>query len=147
MTWDSYFMSIAEAVSRKSKDPSTQCGAVLANAENRIVSVGYNGFPRGVVDDLERLRDRETKLLMTLHAEINAVLFAQCSLEGATCYVWPMPPCARCAAVLIQAGVKRVVAQEPDPEQYNRWSKELSAAQWLWDQAGVVVDLHTRRHL
>ena len=143
MTWDEYFMGLAKAVSRKSKDPSTKVGAVLVDSNHRLISAGINGFPRGLADDQELLRDREVKLALTIHAEQNALLFAERSVRGATCYVWPMPPCAQCAAKLIQAGVVRVVAPEPTVEQYDRWGKSLALAEWAYAKTGVVLDIYT----
>lgn len=137
MQWDDYFMALARLTASKSKDPSTRVGAVLVDPQHRVVSLGYNGFPRGLPDDVALLQDREVKLALTLHAETNALLFAGRLTDGCTCYVWPMPPCAQCAAKLIQAGVMRVVAPEPTPEQYDRWGKSLALAEWAYSQAGV----------
>lgn len=139
MTWDDYFMDLARLTAQRSKDPSTQVGAVLVDAEHRVISTGYNGFPRGVPDDADLLQIRETKLALTIHAEQNAILFAQRPLKGATCYVWPLPPCAQCAAKLIQAGVSRVVAPTPTAEHMDRWGKDLALAEWAFQQAEVEM--------
>lgn len=141
-SWDEYFMALARLTASKSKDPSTKVGAVLVDACNRVVSLGYNGFPRAVFDDAALLQDRDAKLALTIHAETNALAFASRSAEGCTCYVWPMPPCAQCAAMLIQSGVKRVVAPAPTPEQAGRWGYSLSLAKWAYRQAGVVFETY-----
>ena len=109
--WDHRFLALAQHVAGWSKDPGTQCGAVITNGR-RIVSVGYNGFAAGVRDHEIRLQDRATKLAMTIHAEENAILEAPRRPEGCTIYVWPLPPCSLCAAKIIQAGIVRVVAPE-----------------------------------
>lgn len=114
--WDYRYLELAKHVATWSRDPSTKVGCVIVRPDKTIASVGFNGFPRGVNDD-ERLNDREVKLSMILHAEQNAVLSAHERLDGCTAYVWPMPPCSHCAAVLIQAGILRVVAPAPQ----RRW--------------------------
>ena len=135
--WDRYGMDLARVVAGRSKDPSTQCGAVLLDARRRVVSTGYNGFPRGIPDEAMLLQDRETKLALTLHAEENALLFAHRDLHGCTLYVWPMPPCAACARKLVQAGIVRVVALAPTPEQAQRWGSSMEWARWLYTMAGI----------
>ena len=106
--WDARFLEQAELIAGWSKDPSTGVGAVIVDPKNRVVSQGFNGFPRACADDADLLADRDEKLRRTLHAEQNALLFAHRSVEGCTVYV-THPPCARCAAMLIQSGIKRVV--------------------------------------
>jgi dCMP deaminase len=139
MTWDEYGMSLASAVAAKSKDPSTQVGCVILDSENRVVSTGYNGLPRRVPDDATILDNREIKLNLVLHAEENALLFARQSLEGCTAYVWPMPPCSRCAAKLAQVGIMRVVAPKPSPEQAHRWGWSLDLAAWVYEKAEMTL--------
>lgn len=137
MTWDEYGMELAKLVSRKSKDPSTQCGCVILDRNNRIVSTGYNGFPRAVPDDVEFLLNRDTKYKLVLHAEQNAVIFAQRDLYECTAYVWPMPPCSHCAAMLVQARISRVITCQPTVDQLDRWGESFSLSAWLFRHAGV----------
>lgn len=140
--WDTRFLSLAEHIAGWSKDPSTRVGAVIVDNDNRVVSIGYNGFAQGVVDAHGRLSDRTTRLRMTLHAEENAVLTAESRrIQGGRCYIWPLPPCAHCAAVLIQAGVKSVIALEPSPELRERWGDELTLAIDQFREAGVSLRL------
>jgi len=139
--WDKRFLILAEAVSLWSKDPSTGVGCILVDPRQRVISLGFNGLPRGVEDRPDRLSNREVKLRMTLHAEENAVLFALRPLEGATCYTWPLPPCAHCASKLIQAGISRVVAPEPPADLTERWGHDLGLAYQAFAEAGVRVDL------
>lgn len=113
LKWDERFLALAATVAEWSRDPSKKVGAVIVDDKKRVVSVGYNGFPQGVSDD-ERLNDKETKNEITVHAEINAILFANRNLEGCTIYVWPIPPCVRCAGQILQAGIKRVVSCLPE---------------------------------
>jgi dCMP deaminase len=112
-------------------------GAVLVDRHNRIISLGFNGFPQGILDD-SRLEDRELKYKMILHAEQNSILFAQRSLIGATLYVWPFMPCSRCAAVIIQTGLREVVAPQNDNP---RWQEDFKLAQEMFWEAGVTVTL------
>lgn len=135
--WDRRFLGLAEHIAAWSKDPSTQVGCVLVDPGHRILSLGFNGLPAGVSDTDVRLKDRETKLRLTLHAEHNAMLFAQGSLAGATCYTWPLPPCAHCAAALIQAGIARVVAPGADEERRRRWGRDLDLSAEILREAGV----------
>ena len=113
LSWDEYFMGIAVLSSYRSKDPSTQVGACIVNEKNRIMSMGYNGFPAGCDDD-EFPWDREgdaynTKYAYVCHAELNAILNSRgANLEGCRIYV-ALFPCNECAKAIIQSGIKEVV--------------------------------------
>ena len=105
--WDRRFIDLALHISGWSKDPSTKVGCVVVGSDREIRSTGFNGFPRGITDSIERLEDRELKYPLICHAEENAIMHAArigISLKDCTAYVtWP--PCTRCARSLIQAGV------------------------------------------
>lgn len=136
--WDLRFLDLARFISAWSKDPSTQVGAVIVDDKNRIVSVGYNGFPQGIIDDA-RLQDRETKYKVVVHGEINAILFANKSVAGCTLYTIPFEPCPRCAGLIIQSGIKRVVA----PKNKNtRWEEDFKIARELFSEANIIVDYY-----
>jgi dCMP deaminase len=136
--WHCRFLELAQLVSTWSKDPSTRVGAVAVR-DKRVLSTGYNGLPRGVADLSERLTDRNTKLLMTSHAETNVIVSAAhhgVSLDGATVYV-TLWPCSSCAAQLINAGVSQVVIPEqPIPD---RWAQSFSLAMTMFTEAGVQL--------
>lgn len=132
--WDKFYLGMAEYVSTASKDPSTQVGAVLADSSNRVLSVGFNGFPRGISDD-SRLHDRETKYQMVVHAEVNALMFAR-ETAGSTLYTCPFMPCSNCAALIVQAGVKRVVAPYNDNP---RWAMSFKLTRIILREAGVEL--------
>jgi dCMP deaminase len=136
--WDKRFIELAAHVATWSKDPSTKCGSLVAK-DKRIVSLGFNGFPAGVNDDEDRYNDRELKLQLILHAESNALLFAKEPLDGCTIYVWPFPPCCRCAAQIIQSGIRRVVAPAATGDRGDRWAKELEIASDMYADAGVEL--------
>ena len=114
ISWDEYFMGIALLSSKRSKDPSTQVGACIVNAANRIVSVGYNGFPRGCSDEefpWDRTADNQndTKYPFVCHAELNAILNSYGrEMNGSRIYV-ALFPCNECAKAIIQAGIKTLI--------------------------------------
>ena len=138
--WDGRFMDLANFVAGWSKDPSTQVGAVIANANTkRMVSMGFNGFPAGVEDSEDRLETREIKYEMVVHAEANALLFAGPAAEGCTLYVTPLPPCARCAVLIIQAGISRVVCPTPDKSK-EPWATQSQISETMFGEAGVQLD-------
>lgn len=134
--WDHRFLDLAKLVSTWSKDPSTQVGAVIVDSKNRVVSVGFNGFPVGVIDD-NRLLEREIKYEMIVHAECNAIMFATKSLEGCTLYTFPFQPCSRCASIIIQSGITRVVTLQTNIE---RWKNDFELAQQLFQETHIKLE-------
>ena len=138
--WDDRFIELANFVAGWSKDPSTQVGAVIANSNTkRVVSMGFNGFPAGVEDTADRLGTREIKYEMVVHAESNALLFAGPAAEGCTLYVTPLPPCARCAVLIIQAGISRVVCPAPDKSK-EPWRTQSQISETMFGESGVQFD-------
>lgn len=135
--WDKRFIDLAKLVGSWSKDPSTQVGAVITDNNNRIVSIGFNGFPQKVVDSEDRLVDREYKYDIVVHAEANALMFANKSVEGCTLYTWPFQPCSRCAGLVIQSGIKRVVSVKISDD---RWEKNFRLARQLFDESGIILE-------
>lgn len=134
LKWDKRFLALAQHVSEWSKDPSTRVGAVIVDDNRRIVGHGYNGFPRGVDDAAARYADRAVKYEMVVHAEINAVLNAGRNVEGCILYC-TFFPCPRCAAYLIQAGVKRVVSMPNKSD--GRYAEQRKIAEQMFKEAGV----------
>ena len=132
--WPARFLDLAQSVAQWSKDPSTKVGAVIVRPDRTIASVGYNGAPRGVTDD--NLDDRDYKLAVTVHAEMNAILSAHERLDGCTLYVWPMPPCSHCAGAVIQSGVCKVVAPKPG----ERWAQSCRLGRTMMHEAGIEQD-------
>jgi dCMP deaminase len=135
--WDKRMLDLAELVATWSKDPSTQVGAVIVDPSNRVVSLGFNGMPRGVSDDEEILADRDEKLRRIIHAEVNALLFAQRTVVGYSIYV-NRPPCGQCAAKIIQAGITRVVCYPFDTLGASRWERDRVSAQVMFGESGVT---------
>ena len=136
-TWHNKHLRLLKTIASYSKDPSTKVGAVIVDSKNRVVSMGYNGFPRGIDDDSSRLEDRETKYKLILHAEENALLFAKGSLDGFTIYTWPFPPCTHCALLIIQSGIKTIVAPTVRGELKDRWGKQVAESKKLCKEAKV----------
>ncbi|MEZ8193986.1 dCMP deaminase family protein [Vibrio cortegadensis] len=134
--WAKRFFQMAELVGSWSKDPSTQVGAVITK-HNRIVSVGFNGYPHGISDSAET-DDREMKLLKTLHAEENAILFAKRDLD--MCDIWVTHfPCPNCAAKIIQTGITAVYCPEQSADFLSRWGDKIKISQDMFLQSGVKV--------
>lgn len=136
--WSTRFLGLAEHVARWSKDPSTQCGAVIVRPDKTIASMGFNGFPRGIKDD-DRLECREKKYERVIHAEMNALLFLKEPAKGYDMFIWPMLPCNRCAAHIIQAGIARIVAPVVVPP---HWTAAAEISRELFLEAGVRVELY-----
>ena len=138
ISWDEYFMGVAKLSGMRSKDPNTQVGCCIVSADNKILSMGYNGLPRGCSDD-EFPWEREgedplkTKYVYTVHSELNAILnYRGGSLEGAKLYV-TLFPCNECAKAIIQAGIKTVVY---DQDKYCD-TPAVIASKRMMDAAGV----------
>jgi dCMP deaminase len=143
ISWDEYFMGVADMSGRRSKDPNTQVGACIVSDDNKILSMGYNGFPKGCSDDefpwsRECGADSEddpysTKYLYVTHSELNAILnYRGGSLDGSKLYV-TLFPCNECAKAIIQAGIKTVIYKE---DKYQD-SPSVRASKRMLNAAGV----------
>lgn len=135
--WDRRFLQLAELISSWSKDPSTKVGTVITKG-NKIISLGYNGFPSKIDDD-SRLLDREEKYKIIIHAERNAILFANQSLDNCTIYTYPFMPCSSCASLIIQSGISRVVSYSTIPE---RWKESFELSKNLLKEAKIPLWLY-----
>lgn len=138
ISWDEYFMGIAQLSAMRSKDPNTQVGACIVSGEHKIVGVGYNGLPIGVDDDLvpwEREGEwLETKYPYVCHAELNAILNAiRSDLKDCRIYVG-LFPCNECAKAIIQSGIREVVYLS---DKYAD-AENTKASKWMFDQTGVT---------
>jgi dCMP deaminase len=133
--WDIRFLGLAKLISSWSKDPSTKVGAVIVDSNHRVVSLGYNGFPVGIEDD-ERLKDRETKYKIVLHAESNAIMFANTSLNNCTIYTYPFQPCSSCAGLIIQSGIKKIVCPNSS---IARWKENFELSSKLFREANISI--------
>lgn len=136
--WDNWFLGLAQYISTASKDPSTKVGAVIVDSDRRVISVGYNGFAKGVEDTEERLNNRDLKYKMIVHGERNAIIFAHRDLKGHTLYTWPFMPCSTCTSMVIQSGISRIVAPYSDNP---RWAEDFKISEQMFKEAGVEVFL------
>lgn len=146
MNWHSYFFEIINIIAKKSKDPSTKVGCVIVSDINEIVSSGFNGFPRGVNDKLKNRYERETKLLLTEHAERNAIYAAArrgIPLQNCRMYIdWY--PCADCMRGIIQSGINNIYINGDsqsyqDTELLRRWKKHITASLLMAEEANINI--------
>jgi len=141
--WNKRFLELADQVASWSKDPSTKVGCVVVNNDKIVVSVGYNGFPRGVQDSEDRYNDRSLKYLLVQHAEANAISSAREPLDGFTAFVTHYPY-SNCMGLLIQSGIKTVVTTAPSPALQERFADSFRAAQLMCDEAGIELIIMDR---
>ncbi len=149
ISWDEYFMGVSILSGMRSKDPNTQVGACIVSQDNKILSMGYNGFPLGCSDDdfpWTREGDPlDNKYFYTTHSELNAILnYRGGSLEGAKLYV-SLFPCNECAKAIIQAGIKTIVYES---DKYAMTPSTVASKRML-DAAGVTYYQyeHTNREV
>lgn len=134
ISWNKYFMELAKLSAQRSKDPKTQVGACIIDPlENHIISIGYNGLPKGMIDS-DIVWDDDQKHKYVVHAEANAILNTNQDLHGKTLYV-TMFPCNECAKLIVQKGIKEVVYL--DSKYLEKESG--SAAMSIFNAAGVQV--------
>jgi len=137
ISWDEYFMGIALLSAMRSKDPNTQVGACIVGKNNKIVGIGYNGFPIGCSDDdfsWERKADNinDTKYPYVVHAEANAILNSTKDLHGARLYVG-LYPCNECAKLIIQSGIVEIIYLS---DKYKD-TDSAKASRKMFEKAGV----------
>lgn len=137
--WDRWFLGMAEYVSTASKDPSTKVGAVIVDENRRVISVGYNGFPQKIKDTDVRLNNRELKLKLVVHSEINALLFANSKVKDCTLYTFPFMPCSKCCSIFIQSGIKRIVSLFSENK---RWVEDFGLTTQLCDEAQIELKIY-----
>ncbi len=141
ITWDEYFMGLAHLSALRSKDPNTQVGACIVDAENKVVSIGYNGMPRGC-DDREFPWAREggfldTKYAFVVHAELNAILNSPRPVKDCTLYV-SLFPCNECAKAIIQSGIRRIIYES---DKYDGTEGNIASKKMLLEAGVELVQL------
>lgn len=131
INWDEYFMGMAILSSLRSKDPSTKVGACIVDDENKVVSIGYNGMPRGCDESKlswNKGEDLDSKYLYVCHAEFNAILNTRngAVLKGCRLYV-TLFPCNECAKAVIQSGIKEIIYLDDkyNGELFTRASRKM----------------------
>lgn len=138
--WDYIGLQEAKLASTRSKDPSTGVGCYICDAEKRMVSKGWNGFPSGIHDYAFRYEDRALKYKLIIHAEKNAISQAEGRrLVGSTLYSWPIPPCSQCTGYALQHGVARIVGCWDIPSDSRaRWDEDIALSALLAEEKGVL---------
>lgn len=130
ISWDEYFMGLAERASERSTCDRAHVGCVIVK-DKIIVSTGYNGSVHGLdhCDHVGHLLNDEGRCIRTIHAEQNALAHAERSLlSGSTAYV-THEPCETCTKLLAQQGVERIVFRNSYPNKYNQhFNKNM---QWV----------------
>lgn len=139
--WVKRYLDLAQAVSTWSKDPSTKIGAVAVGSQGQIISQGYNGFPRGIIDSDNRLSVKEEKYKFVVHGEMNCIYNAclnGLSLKDTTLYVYGLPVCSECAKGIIQVGIKTVITQYGNTNLNPKWADSNILTKQLFSETDVV---------
>jgi len=140
--WHHRYLALAGLVATWSKHPDFKVGCVAIGDFGQVISTGFNGYPRGVQEEVTRRA--EGLLPFTIHAEVNVIyncsLTGQ-SLRGSTIYISGLFPCLECAKALVQVGVSEVVyyrsaMMRPDAD---AWKDSWDFANLLFDEANVRV--------
>jgi dCMP deaminase len=143
MNWTEYFLEIAEVVKLKSKDQSTQIGAVVVGEGRNVLSTGYNSFPRGLDDSLQERQERPEKYFWMEHAERNAIYNAALegvSLKNSTIYLTSGLPCMDCARGIVNSGIKIVWCKRVcTTKNKEKWEESQKKSLQLLNECGVEV--------
>lgn len=138
--WNQRFVDLANHVAGWSKDRSTKVGAVIVGQNREVLSMGYNGFPRGIDDSIDERHERPAKYKWAEHAERNAIFNAARNgvrLEGSSIYLgWY--PCCECARAIVQAGIKTLICEEPDFN-HSRWGQDFVISAQIFNEGGIKV--------
>jgi dCMP deaminase len=140
--WYKRYLHLAKEVSLWSKDPNTKVGAIVVGTKGQILSQGYNGFPRGIKDTTKRLNDRDIKLSLVVHAEMNAIYnasYSGVSLAGATMFIHGLPACSECAKGIIQVGISKVIVSKQCIEARPHWNESWKQSIAMFEEAGVKM--------
>jgi len=140
-SWDEYHLKMAHLVATRSKDPRSKVGAVIVSEENLVLSTGYNGLARGVLDLEERIDERDEKLRWIYHAESNAIVNAArlgIALKGSTIHVSKFP-CVGCANAIVQAGIRRVHTDDAKTWKHDPTGDDGARSIRVFSEAGVIL--------
>lgn len=147
LRWDKKYLALALHVAGWSKDNSTKVGSVIVGPSNEVRSLGFNGFPRGVNDNVPERWERPEKYCWCEHGERNAIYNAArmgVSTMGCTLYLASTPskfgPCDDCCRAIIQAGIVRVVYEPWSGEALERWKTSFKRGDVMLTEAGVIID-------
>lgn len=140
VNWNERFVELTKYIAGWSKDKNTQTAALIADDSNRIISVGYNGFPSGCNDEIHERYERPAKYLYTEHAERNAIYSAArngVSLKNTTMYLMWFP-CADCSRAIIQSGITKLVCHKPDLDM-PKWGEHFRAGLEMLSEANIEI--------
>jgi len=134
--WDRRFFAMAKGIASWSKDEDRKVGAIIVHNKH-ILSMGYNGFSRRLVDKFETV---DVKRMKTVHAEANALLrldrkYLELPLDF---YVYGGFPCAQCAALMLQTNVQTVIAPQIESSK-SSWAESMEIACQMFVSAGVKI--------
>lgn len=141
--WDKFWCEEAGHKAVRSKDPSTQVGCVIVDADQDIVISGYNGMPQGILET-PQLWERPLKYDVVLHAELNAISRAAKkgrSVANTVLYCTHFP-CNDCAKAIVAAGIKRVICGPPP----KGWDEEHKKSSQLFQMAGITLQLRDKEY-
>lgn len=141
--WDKKFVDLAKHIAEWSKDTNRKNGAVIVDDDNNVLSLGYNGFPRGCDDSIESRYEQPTKYLYTEHAERNSIYHAArngVNIKGGKMYM-TMFCCADCARGIIQSGIKEIIAPKPDLT-HPKWGEHFSSAIEMLTESNVKINYY-----
>ena len=138
ISWDSYFMRLAKTAACRSKDKDHQVGSCIVDINNNILSLGYNGLPKGIKDTPE-IWDNNVKHLYVVHSELNAILNSHCNLQGSILYC-TLFPCNECAKAIVQAGIQKVVYLD----EFKSEKDYMQASVKILNTAGVIIERYNR---
>lgn len=148
--WNQHFLRLALTHAALSKDPEKKVGSIIVGPDKEVLSMGFNGFPRGIRGTAERLSDKELKRKLVVHAEMNAVLAVArtggVGLIGKTMYiatqddqgVWGGSPCTRCVVEIIQTGINHIISYPAKPG--SSWAQDLEFALTLLSEVGIKYE-------
>jgi dCMP deaminase len=146
MNWIEYFLNIAEQVKLKSKDQSTQIGAVIVGVDNEVLSTGYNSFPRGMDDSKEERQERPEKYFYMIHAEANSIVNAArvgSSIKNSIMYLTCGVPCADCAKLIINSGIVEVYCKNTqDDVKGNHWVESKKKTLEMFKECNIKLHFY-----
>jgi dCMP deaminase len=140
-SWNRKYIELTQYIAQWSKDRSTKVGAVIVSLDNRVISMGYNGFCRGIDDDLEERHERPAKYFWTEHAERNAIYnaaFHGIKIEGATLYC-SLFPCVDCARAIIQSGIKNIHVLSTPDFSHKTYGEQFKVSLEMFREADVNI--------
>lgn len=145
LSWAEYFRKIAHTVKLKSKDKTTQIGALIVGSNNEIRSTGYNSFPRGIDDNRPERQERPEKYFFMSHAEQNCIINAArvgVSTKGSIMYMSCSIPCTDCTKAIINAGIVAIYCEIPNQEMESRWGEHTKRSLIMLNEAGVKINFY-----